>query len=348
MLLRRPTPPPFRPPPSRRLPERPRSGWRLFGAAFAVVAAGALPLGARAQTPPAPTSVSATSGPPNAVNFVPAVPFTSLTSQNLAPLGKAALALEPAEWKHAETENFVYHCFRSYVDRGVTVEAEFYYRVIAHDLSKDTTHWERKAHIFIFNNPADWKLFQAKANLDPWTGGIHSNNELFLQRDSAFKFKGWTLGHETAHLVINRFYGANVPLWLNEGYAEYIGRVAYNSFYRARGYAAHPRTDRLSAEEFIPVTQLADMLSYPVEVQKVLAFYVESEKMVRFLNAADKSKFQQLLDLLAKGSLFENALHNAYGTRFPSPHLLEEEFKVAAIAAPAAVVPLDGASPLAH
>ena len=35
------------------------------------------------------------------------------------------------------------------------------------------------------------------------------------------KWKGNTLGHEVTHLVVDRFFGAGVPLWLNEGYAEY-------------------------------------------------------------------------------------------------------------------------------
>ena len=281
-----------------------------------------------AQTAPA---ISSQAPAPVGSASLREVPFTALSSPYVTPLGTAALSIRPTEWKHAETENFVYHFFQGFVAAPVAVEAEFYYRVIARDLSKDTSHWERKAHIFVFERPEDWKMFQSKANLDPWTGGIHANNELFIQRDPTYKFKGWSLGHETAHLVINRFYGSNVPLWLNEGYAEYIARVACASFYRARGYDAHPRTSNLPAGGFIPIEQLANMLTYPAEVPKVLAFYVESEKLVRFLSAADKTKFLQLLDGLSKGSLFENALHNAYGTRFPSPHLLEEEFQPIAI-----------------
>ena len=126
---------------------------------------------------------------------------------------------------------------------------------------------------------------------------------------------------------MDRFYGSNIPLWLNEGYAEYISRVAYASFNRARGYQAHPRTDPLAANAFIPLDQLTNALNYPVDVNEVRAFYTESEKLVRFLNAADKAKFLQLLDRLAKGSLFENALHSAYGAQFPSPHQLEETFR---------------------
>ena len=282
-------------------------------------------------------------GTPVGLDGLKEVPFTALSNPYVTPLGAAALSIRPTEWKHAETDNFVYHYFHSFIATPVSVEAEFYYRVVARDLNKDTSHWERKAHIFIFEQPEDWKAFQTKASLDPWTGGIHQNGSLFIQRDPNLKFKGNTLGHETAHLVIDRFYGSNVPLWLNEGYAEYISRVAYASYYRARGYDAHPRTSTLTAESFLPLDRLTNALTYPADVKEVLAFYTESEKLVRFLNAADKTKFQLLLDLLAHGSLFENALHNAYGTLFPSPHLLEEAFKPVAIQpAPIIAVPPTG------
>ena len=262
------------------------------------------------------------------------VPLASLSSPNVTPLGQAALSIRPTEWKHAETDNFVYHYFHSFIATPVSVEAEFYYRVIARDLNKDTSHWERKAHIFIFEQPEDWKTFQTKARLDPWTGGIHAHGELFIQRDPSLRFKGTTLGHETAHLVIDRFYGSNVPLWLNEGYAEYISRVMYASFSRARGYEAHPRTSNLSAESFLPLDRLTNALTYPADVKEVLAFYIESEKLVRFLNAADKTRFQTMLDSLARGSLFENALHGAYGMQYPSAHQLEEAFKPYAVQPP--------------
>ena len=262
------------------------------------------------------------------------VPFTALSNPYVTPLGQAALSIRPTEWKHAETADFVYHYFHDFIATPVSVEAEFYYRVVAKDLDKDTSHWERKAHIFIFEEPADWKAFQTKANLDPWTGGIHQGGSLFIQRDPAQKFKGNTLGHETAHLVVDRFFGSNVPLWLNEGYAEYISRVAYSSYNRARGYESHPRTDALTAGSFIPLDRLNNLLTYPVDVREVLAFYTESEKLVRFLNAADKARFHALFTALSQGILFENALHGAYGSLYPTPHLLEEAFKPYALQPP--------------
>ncbi len=264
--------------------------------------------------------------------------FASLSNPYITPLGTAALSIRPTEWKHAETENFIYHYFHGFVATPVSVEAEFYYRVIAKDLGKDTSHWERKAHIFIFEQPADWQAFQSRGNLDPWTGGIHAHGELFIQRDPAFKFKGNTLGHETAHLVIDRFFGSNVPVWLNEGYAEYISRVSYASYFRARGYDSHSRTETLTPAAYIPLEQLTNLLTYPADVRQVRAFYTEAEKLVRFLNTADKAKFQALLQALATGRMLDSALYSAYGSRFANVHSLEAEFQ------PYATQPVSSAS----
>ena len=283
----------------------------------------------------APTPAPGTTSGPQGLNALQEVPFHALSSTSVTPLGLAALSIRPTEWKHAETDNFIYHYFHDFISTPVSVEAEFYYRVVAKDLGKDTSRWERKAHIFIFESPEDWKTFQARGFLDPWTGGIHQRGELFIQRDPNLKFKGNTLGHEVAHLVVDRFFGSNVPLWLNEGYAEYISRVAYASYYRARGYDAKARTDSLTAASFVPLAQLTQAVTYPANVNEVLAFYTESEKLVRFLNAADKSKFLVMLDALAKGSLFENALHTAYGTLYPTPTQLESAFRPYAITTPA-------------
>jgi hypothetical protein len=54
------------------------------------------------------------------------VPFSSLSSPYITPLGMAALSIRPTEWKHAETDNFIYHYFHGFVATPVSVEAEFY------------------------------------------------------------------------------------------------------------------------------------------------------------------------------------------------------------------------------
>src|ERR1043165_6025569 len=55
------------------------------------------------------------------------VPIQALSDRSFTPLAQAALSIRPTEWKHAETTNFIYHYFRSFVAAPVAVESEFYY-----------------------------------------------------------------------------------------------------------------------------------------------------------------------------------------------------------------------------
>jgi hypothetical protein len=255
------------------------------------------------------------------------VPLQALSDRNFTPLAQAALSIRPGEWKHAETANFIYHYFHSFIAAPVAVESEFYYRVIAKDLEKDTTQWERKSHVFVFESDADWAAFQRKGALDPWTGGIHSGGSLFLQRNPEVKFKGNTLGHEITHLVIERFFGSGVPLWLNEGYAEYVSTICYAAFNRARGYAARPTSRGVPAGLYLPVAQLTSMVTYPADVLQVPIFYSESERLVRFLCKTDKKGFFVFLEAMARGNRVETALNKGFAARFINLEALEREFK---------------------
>lgn len=255
------------------------------------------------------------------------VAFDRLSDRQISPFAQAALAIRAADWKHAESANFVYHYFHSFIAAPAAAEAESFYRMIARDLEKETAQWERKCHIFIFEEAADWARFQQAGGLDPWTGGVHRGGELFLQRDPAVRWKGDTLAHEIAHLVVHRFFGPGIPLWLNEGYAEYSASRVYSSFQRARGYLSRPRSAAISAAAFMPVASLTGLLSYPTDVAQVGVFYDESERLVRFLSAADKRGFGLFFDAMAKGNRFETALGKGFGTRWSNADALEREFK---------------------
>ncbi|MEO6741690.1 MAG: hypothetical protein ABIP20_15705 [Chthoniobacteraceae bacterium] len=255
------------------------------------------------------------------------VPFERLSDRGLTGLGQKALKIRAGEWKHAETEHFIYHFFDSPMASVVSVEAEFSYRVIATELGKDTSTWERKCHLFLFDDAGDWKAFQQFGGLDPWTGGIHSEGALFVRRNPGWKSENATLPHEITHLVIYRFFGPGIPLWLNEGFAEYAAARCRASFYRARGYNARPRANSVKEGQYLPVSELTSAMTYPTEDARVAAFYEESQKLVRFLSAADRNGFLTFLEAMGKGALFETAARNHFGNRFLNLEAVEREFK---------------------
>src|SRR6266852_4986425 len=71
------------------------------------------------------------------LNSLSDVEFSQLSQRDPNPLGEKALAIHPEQWKHAETEHFIYHFVHSYVATSVSVEAEFHYRVIAKELERE-------------------------------------------------------------------------------------------------------------------------------------------------------------------------------------------------------------------
>lgn len=258
------------------------------------------------------------------------VPMEKLSDQSLTQYGQIALKIgndvKPG-WLHAETEHFIFHYSDPGTAAAVSVEAEFYYRVIAAELGRDTAKWERKCHVFLFSEELQWDAFKKVGTLEPWTGGIHSQGTLFLYRNKGWMARSNTLPHEISHLVFERFVGAGVPLWLNEGFAEYAANRCQAAFYRARGFAAKPKAQTVPEALYKPVAELVNAAVYPADPVAVAAFYDESEKLVRFLAAADKKAFLSFLDAMGKGAKFETALAANFGSRFPSIDALDREFK---------------------
>jgi hypothetical protein len=263
---------------------------------------------------------------PAGIDALPEVPLSQLSDPGDTVLGRAALAVRPDDWKHAETPHFILHFFRNFVAAQAAVELEYYYHAVAMELHQDTSTWERKSHVYIFENQDDWRVFQKSAQLDPWTGGIHSEGNLFIVRNPAYKFEGRSLGHETAHLVLYRFFGAAIPLWLNEGYAENSSIRFYAGLERRRGYNMAPHSAVLTASNYIPIASLTSMAAYPDDVIQVSIFYQESEKLVAFLRAQSPEGFVTFLDALSHGSRLDTALSKGFGGRFASLDELDREF----------------------
>ena len=261
----------------------------------------------------------------NESSSLPEIEFSQLSQRDPNPLGQKALAIHSEQWKHVETDHFIYHFFHSYVATPVSVEAEFHYRVIAKELERDQPAGNVKSHIHIFERPEEWQQFEVFGNLEPWSGGIHSAGSLFVQRNPAYKFSNNLLGHEIVHLVLHRFYADGIPCWLNEGFAQFISKDAHASYQRARGYVSKPHSDAIAPQDLIPLSVLT-AATHPFS-DRVHIFYDESERLVRFLAATDKPAFLALLDALARHQPFESALPRSYPGKFANTASLEEKFR---------------------
>jgi hypothetical protein len=270
--------------------------------------------------------VATASAESQGLNALPELEFAQLSQRDPNWLGEKALAIHPEQWKHGETDHFIYHFVHSYVATPVSVEAEFHYRVVAQELERDQPPNDAKSHIYIFERPEDWRQFQTLGELEPWTGGIHSQGSLFILRNPAHKFANNSLAHEVVHLVLHRFYSDGIPCWLNEGFAQYVSKGTHASYQRARGYIARPRSQAVAITEMIPLSQLVSMRHPPSQSAEL--FYDESERLVRFLAQTNKAAFLAFLDAVARQESLEIALSRHYAGSFGNSAELEEKFRV--------------------
>ena len=273
----------------------------------------------------APVVLAQAPSPTPGLNALPEVEFSRLSQRDPNPLGETALAIHPEQWKHGETEHFIYHFVDSFVVTPLSVEAEFHYRVVAKELQREPPTGDTKSHIYVFQQPADWQQFQKLGQLEPWTGGIHSQGSLFIVRNPAFKFGSNVLGHEIAHLILHRYYPDAIPCWLNEGFAQYVSKGARASYQRARNYIAKSHSQAIATDKLIPLTALTAM-TYPPS-DRVESFYDESERLVRFLASTDKASFLTFLDAVARHQPVDSALVQSYNGKFLTLAGLEEQFQ---------------------
>ena len=135
-------------------------------------------------------------------------------------------------WQHLQTEHFVLHHDQKMFAAKVARMGEQFYDAISADLPNLQDHFSpARSHIFIFRDPRDWKAIVAgRPGMEPWTASFVSGQVMYLQEMGTVPSdKMDLLAHEMTHLVFNRFLPVRLPLWLNEGLAEYYGEFAYRA-----------------------------------------------------------------------------------------------------------------------
>ena len=75
------------------------------------------------------------------------VEFSQLSQRDPNSLAEKALAISPEQWKHGETEHFIYHFIHSHVATPISVEAEFHYRVVAKELEREQPPTDIKSNV---------------------------------------------------------------------------------------------------------------------------------------------------------------------------------------------------------
>jgi hypothetical protein len=252
-------------------------------------------------------------------------------------------AINERAWKHAESDHFVVHYTDLASVKPVIDYIENAYCVVVQLLQVEEARGAAKSHVFVFPDSPSWLAWLGKHNLPPQVAGYAYKAELLFgagqDKDDYIK----TICHEATHAIVARYYpGRRLPLWLNEGLADYSASRAIalkrnqklqkflgagtidrdlRPVFARKGYedapkASAPASGPKMVRAFDPAGQLA-------EIEKLRTFYRTSERCVMALNEhVDSANFPKFVNLLAAGNPTDLALRTAYGNACASPEAL--------------------------
>ena len=217
-------------------------------------------------------------------------------------------------WKHLQTEHFILHHDQKMFAAKVARMGEQFYDAISADLPNLQDHFSpARSHIFIFRDPRDWNAVVAGTpGMEPWTASFVSGQVMYLQEMGTVPSdKMDLLAHEMTHLVFNRFLPVRLPLWLNEGLAEYYGEFAYRA---AKGMGQSKGNAFRPLRTWTPLDELLDATDYPADPAEAGRFYGTAKYLVGYLLLRQpREKWDAFFARLLAGEPARPALLDAYG-----------------------------------
>lgn len=220
-------------------------------------------------------------------------------------LSQAALFFLEEEARLSSTsQNFLFFYAEPRAADRLATRAEYFFEKILYDLgAEDTIRPASRARVFLVKNEENWKAWRARAGvLHAQAFSIPQANEIFILKAEDERMEK-AFAHEAAHWALRAYAdktyakGAVIPLWLNEGFANYEG-----------AYFPDPGLLKLArkAGKLMALSTLLGTVNYPEDAQQLDIFYAEASSVTEFiLTRYGREAFRSVVDrVLHSGSAF--------------------------------------------
>lgn len=261
---------------------------------------------------------------------LPQVVRTPASDVGRAALGLLALLLvrpssapgEEINWAHLPSTHFIvqYQGAEDTVARSVSERAESYYADIASDLGytryQNFWLWDHRVTIRLYPSAA---AFTLACHAPAWAIGRadYDAREIDGYVQSREAFLTTLLPHEMTHLILADFIGRDrLPLWLNEGFAQWEQLRHQGSILP------------LGGREVYKLEELMRMdIRHDADTRRVALFYAQTASVVGFLiRQYGGEAFGNLCRQLRDGKSCDAALAATYHDAIPSTAALEAKW----------------------
>jgi len=246
--------------------------------------------------------------PPQTV--LPQGPLRSVGTVSITPTRENQLLLSEGAWKVRKSQHFVIYYQDPAQGKAVSDRAEYLLEKIVDDLRvRKAYDWEKRYTVFVVADESQWIRFLERLGIQPeLTGGFTTGartKEVFLHSIS-IPYLQLAFPHELTHIFLDEMAkGKEIPLWFNEGFANYEGGII--------GVDEEFLVEAVQKGEHLPLTDFVTRKTYPDNIPQKKLFYTESTKLVEYLlNQYGRRPFGEFTEILLKTGDFEQALHTVY------------------------------------
>ncbi|MBN2447438.1 MAG: DUF1570 domain-containing protein [Phycisphaerae bacterium] len=148
-----------------------------------------------------------------------------------------------ADLQEYETDYYLLHTDLDELGvREAVLRTNVLFETYLHELSGFSGRIREKFPIFIFTNKTEY----AKATGAPNSAGLYTGRALYVQSDNRANDRTWHIvQHEAFHQFAHRVIGGRLPVWANEGLAEYFGFAVFTGDSYVTGIMSDDRFDEV-------------------------------------------------------------------------------------------------------
>jgi len=150
-----------------------------------------------------------------------------------------------------------------------------------------------------------------------------ADNKLMAVADTRAGMSPWhVIQHEGFHQFAHNVIGGELPIWVNEGLAEYFGEGLFTGDSFITGIIPQDRLDRVKQEmrdkQFRPIREMMLLPHADWNADLTIVNYDQAWSMVHFLAHGDNGKYQsafvQFMRLIGTSHPWENAWQTSFGS----------------------------------
>jgi hypothetical protein len=135
----------------------------------------------------------------------------------------------------------------------------------------------------IVDDPKLWQSLVDRHGLRHDSLAMQIQQELYLKDDEGQAARPDRIAHEVVHLRLTSSGESPLPLWLEEGFANYAGWRCAVAINHARGITLYRNLPALDESRILPLSSLMALTAYPADPEDAKVFYRQSEEWVAAL-----------------------------------------------------------------